>query len=70
MYPEQFIVPSVEQPSSPTVGIIVGVIALIGVGAALFGAKIWYDKRRLGNQPPRSSAYAMKDDDEKSPAKD
>lgn len=37
-----------EKASSPVVPIVVGVLACVGIGAALFGAKVWYDKRKLG----------------------
>jgi len=57
-----------EKPSSPVVAIVVIVLAVLGCGAALFGAKVWYDKRKLGttSKSGREKAYAMKDEDHES----
>ena len=54
-----------DKKSSPIVAIVVGVLAILGVGVALFGAKVWYDKRNLGStsgKSGREKAYAMEEE--------
>ena len=50
-----------EEPTS-YVGIVVGVLAVVGCGAAMFGVKVWYDKKKLGNSnPKRAQAYNLEE---------
>jgi len=32
------------------VGIIIGFLGVVGCGAALFGVKVWYDKKKLADR--------------------
>ena len=48
MYPEVFEAGALERSQSTTVGIIIGVLSVLGVAAILFGAKVCFDKRKLG----------------------
>jgi hypothetical protein len=54
--------------SSPVVPIILGILGCLAIGAALFGAKVCYDRRKLRDkQLDRAKSYEMKDiDDENS----
>jgi len=59
MYPNLFRMPPQEKSSS-VITIVIIVLVVLGCGAALFGAKIWYDRKDLGDKPPtleRAKAY-------------
>ena len=57
-----------DEGSMSPVPIVVGVLVVLGLFFALFGAKIWYDKKRItegtSKIPSRASAYDMKDDED------
>ena len=57
-----------NEGSFSPVPIVVAILVVLGLCFAMFGAKIWYDKKRItegtSNVPSRASAYDMKDDED------
>jgi len=62
MYPTLFAEPIVEEePSDPTLAIILSLIGLLLVGGLLFLVKVKVDKNR---REKRKSRYAVKEEDQ------